>query len=104
MQNLQAANRSRAADEAFARFMALDNSTLAYLGDIPRPCQSHPHSPWGHSSNHRALRNIIDMLLMRVPLYSNRCVETVWLWWSDLLVAGMWILCKELCSSRTNVT
>ncbi|KAJ0133417.1 Uncharacterized protein HZ326_23502 [Fusarium oxysporum f. sp. albedinis] len=26
-------------------------------------------------------------------------VETVWLRWSDLLVAAMWILCKELCSS-----
>jgi hypothetical protein len=31
-------------------------------------------------------------------------VETVWLRWSDLLVARMWILCKELCSSQTHVT
>jgi hypothetical protein len=31
-------------------------------------------------------------------------VETVWLRWSDLLMAGMWILCEELCSSRTHVT
>jgi hypothetical protein len=28
-------------------------------------------------------------------------VETVWLRWSDLLVARMWILRKELCSSQT---
>jgi hypothetical protein len=31
-------------------------------------------------------------------------VETVWLRWSDLLVARMWILCKELCSSQTHIT
>src|SRR6478609_3994650 len=31
-------------------------------------------------------------------------VETVWLRWFDLLVAGMWILYKELCSSQTHVT
>jgi hypothetical protein len=40
----------------------------------------------------------------RVVLLPVRFVETVWLRWSDLLVAGMWILCKELCSSRTHVT
>jgi hypothetical protein len=44
-----------------------------------------------------------EMALMRAEIQDLR-VETVWLWWSDLLVAGMWILRKELCSSRTHVT
>ncbi|KAJ0129750.1 RNA-directed DNA polymerase from mobile element jockey [Fusarium oxysporum f. sp. albedinis] len=36
-------------------------------------------------------------------MIDTKTVKTVWLRWSGLLVAGMWILCEELCSSRTHV-
>jgi hypothetical protein len=49
-----------------------------------------------------------DQIWMIIPYVAPRialiAVETVWLRWSDLLVARMWILCKELCSSQTHVT
>jgi hypothetical protein len=52
----------------------------------------------------RRLLIMLVSVLGSVVLNNHTTAKTVWPRWSDLLVAGMWILCEELCSSRTHVT